>query len=176
MTLHAHERLKRHVAVFLIKYAIQLSPARMHLFRQRRARQASLFHSLLDLPRKNFLDRLCLEFLKLAFLGKITVERWKVLRTPTPKLPRGLLRSHDVNSSFRLRAISISSAGAFFVFLINPCSTTNRLLLKQKSHRAIRLLGKSLRTSHRPPPSGRQGGIPTGQPLHAHQVSTNDVA
>jgi len=95
-----------------------------------------------------------------AFLGKIAVERWKVLRTPTPKLPRGLLRSHDVNSSLRLRAISISSAGAFLVFLINPCSATNRPSLKQKSNRAIRPLGKSLRTSHRPPPNGRQSAPP----------------
>jgi hypothetical protein len=70
MTRHTHERFKRHVAVFWIKYAIQLSPARMHPFRQRRARQANLFHGVLDPPRKNFLDRLCLEFLKLALSAR----------------------------------------------------------------------------------------------------------
>jgi hypothetical protein len=62
-----------------------------------------------------------------------------------------LLR-HALISLIRCRARSISSAGVFCVFLINPCTTPIRPSSTKNSNRAIRRLGRRLRTSHRPSP------------------------
>ena len=64
----------------------------------------------------------------------------------------------------RLRAISKSSIGVFWVCLINPCTTPIRPPPTKNTRRAIRRLGRVERTSHKPPPRDRQIGIPIGQP------------
>jgi hypothetical protein len=50
---------------------------------------------------------------------------------------------------------------------MRPCGMLN-------STRAIRLLGSDVRTSHRPSPSARQSGIPTGQ-RYAHEVEADGL-
>ena len=73
-------------------------------------------------------------------------------------------KGRDVTSLLRLIASSMSCCGAFCVFLIKPCKRIMWPSPMLKITRAIRLLSRSLRTSHKPRPSGAQCGRPIGQP------------
>src|SRR5260370_24803 len=76
-------------------------------------------HGLVELPRDNLLDRLCLCLFKDAlFLQEIINARTHVF------LSIPALFAHRFNSFRRLRANAKSSSGVLRVFLINPCSAT----------------------------------------------------
>src|SRR5207302_210022 len=116
-----------------------------------RLRNFSLLHGLGQLPRHDLLDGLSLRFFEDVFLLQEVVNARSQI-----------LLAHCSNSFCRLRARVKSSSGVALVFLINPCNATSRSWKKQIKTRAVRLFGRSVRTSHSPLRSGRQSGIPTG--------------
>ena len=65
-------------------------------------------------------------------------------------------------STLRTRAMSRSRLGVCGVFLMKPYSKLICPATMQKSTRAVHRAGRSRRTSHRPSPSGRQTGNPSG--------------
>src|SRR5208337_1980508 len=136
--------------------AINLGAACVHALSKRRLSNALPFHFLAQLPSQHARQRFGLRGFTNAFLAEEGVQS---------RAPMGVLfRAHSSISFIRRRARSRSSAGVFCVFLMNPCTTPMRSSCTKNNSRAIRRLGSVLRTSQSPCPSGRQSGIPIGQP------------
>ncbi len=146
--------LDRNVA-FRLQDAVDLCAAGMHALGERGFVDAQPFHFLGELPSNHPSYRfgLC------RLTGALSVEECIEGRAPM-----GVHFGHAIISFMRRRPKSRSSAGVFCVFLMNPCTTPIRPSWAKNRNRAIRRLASDLRTSHKPPPSGRQSGIPIGYP------------
>src|SRR5579862_2995019 len=110
------QALDRHVALRL-QDAIDLRPAGVHPFGERRLRDPLPLHFLGELPCDDARERLGLGRLADAVPGKEAVER---------RAPMGIFLRHAFISCIRRRARSRSSAGVFWAFLMNPWTTPIR--------------------------------------------------
>src|SRR5262249_11272144 len=150
----ALQAFDRHVALGF-EDAINLGAAGMHAFGELGFGDALPPHFFFQLPRDHARQRLSLRGFPNAFFSKKAIDGCS---------PMGILLRHLRISCIRRRARSRSFAGVFCVFLMNPCTTPMRLSWTKNSNRAMRRLGKRLRTSHKPSPNGRHKGMPIGQP------------
>src|SRR5439155_14071399 len=139
-----------------IQQPVKLPPAGSHPLRHRTLGDALCFHRLFQLLGDDLLDRSFFACPKRSLFGKEFVERFFAQAC--------FLLHHHVTSRLRFSASSTSCCGVFCVFLMKPCKRIIWPSPMQKITRAIRLLSRSLRTSHKPCPSGAQCGRPIGQP------------
>src|ERR1700683_2321760 len=152
------ERIKLHIS-FWVEKPFDLGTTRVHALGHHAFGDALRLHRLGYLP-----DQAAPEcnFMRL-FVGALFFQEIVERRTNMPT-------AHFSTSFFRLRAKSISESGVFRDFLTKPLSSTIFPSCRQNKTRAIpsRML---LRTSKSPSPSGRQTGIPTGQPCSTVAIS-----
>src|SRR5258708_30469659 len=109
----ARQRAERDGFVVGVEQAIELSPARLHSFRQGRFRQPLILHQRVELTRDDALDRA---------RGHLFIDAFLLQELVEGRADMAFL--FHVMSFRRFVAKSRSATGVFCFFLMNPWSST----------------------------------------------------